>query len=299
MDDREQVALLADVTHVAARRLVGAAADAQRRRVRRVRGRRGLGQVDADRAARRRTCASAGARVTVTHEPGATAVGRRDPRPGAAPPRAAVAARRGAAVRRRPRPPRRHRHPSGARGAARSCSPTATSTRRWPTRASAATSPSTRCAGSRGGPPAACGRISPCCWTFPPRDGLARAGASAASADKLEPSRCVPRAGARRVPVLAEAEPRRYLVLDARTCRPPIRSPSRCRQAVERAGHGASTGVDGAAPTVASRRDAPSAAMTRVGRPGRAGRRGRGARSAAAAAADDDRRRTGRRRPAR
>ena len=115
MDDREQVALFDGRQDLAAQRLLGPAPAARRRRVHRLRGRRGRRQVDADRAARRRRCATAAGSCVTTHEPGATEAGQGIRNLRAAPQPAAVAAGRGAAVRRRPRAPRRHGHPAGAR----------------------------------------------------------------------------------------------------------------------------------------------------------------------------------------
>ena len=80
MDDRQQMSVWIGLQDVAARRLGGTPPDAQRRRLRRVRGRRGLRQVDPDPIAGRRRCASVGRGITVTHEPGATIGRAADPR---------------------------------------------------------------------------------------------------------------------------------------------------------------------------------------------------------------------------
>lgn len=97
-------------------------------------------------------------------DPGQGPRGRRDPRAGGHPGRQAAALDpagrlvgrsvepgRGTAVRRRPRRARRLGRPAGCWSAARSSSPTATSTPPSPTRARAVTSPRPRSPGSRAG----------------------------------------------------------------------------------------------------------------------------------------------------
>ena len=225
-----QMSVWTDLTHLDARRLVRAAPDAQWQRVRRLRGRRGCRQVDADRAARRVT-ARRGRAVTVTHEPGATPIGGADPRAAAARQRADHPARRGVAVRRRSRAPRRHRHPTCTRSRrGRAHRPlhrlvAGLSGRRTATRVDDVSA-------CRAGPPADCAPTSPCCWTCQRRTG-SRARAHAAMPTSSSPSRSQfheqVRAAFR---ALAEAEPRRYLVVDA-TCRR-IRSRRRCSRASSR-----------------------------------------------------------------
>ncbi len=86
MDDKPGVRVLADLWgSLRGRPLCPAEPSALARRVRGLRGRRGRRQVHPGRRARRARCAAEGRDVVVTREPGATDVGRADPRAGARP----------------------------------------------------------------------------------------------------------------------------------------------------------------------------------------------------------------------
>ena len=188
----------------------------RRRGVHRLRGRRGRRQVDA----------------------GAPAAGVADQR---GPRRAGhLRARRDAVRRRRsgrscstgrtpasPRAPRRCCTPPTAPSTCTTCcarrwtparwsSPTGSSTARWPTRAPAARSRWTTSGCSPAGRPRGCSPTSPCCSTSRPRWAW-RAPAGRAVADRLESESLEFHQRVRQTfRALAEADPDRYLVVDAR-----------------------------------------------------------------------------------
>ena len=221
-------------------------------------GGEGVGQVDADRAARR--CA---ARQGIRRPRHARA--RRDTDVGARIRSLLLHDRRAPS----PRGPRRccspptarttsNRDPAGA-DAGQWCSRIATSTRHWPIRASAGTCPIDEV--RRVSRWATAGLLPDLTvlLDLPADEGLARMrdGRRRDATDKLEAESVgVPRAGAQAFRMLAESEPRRYLVIDAREPAEAIaaqirtrveglltpRRPARLRSSTPRSGAGAAPG---------------------------------------------------------
>ncbi len=118
--------------------------------------------------------AAEGYDVLLTHEPGDTEIGRKLRRIVLDPATGAMSHRTEALLYAADKAEHVERRRAGAGAGGRRGDRPLRRLARWPTRAPAATSPTTRSSGSPGGRPATCGRTSPCCSTCEPEPGLTR-----------------------------------------------------------------------------------------------------------------------------